>query len=102
MRHAIDRAAADVLREMLEGIDSGSVVVVAFATADDAGEYSVTVRCAERDTPAPSSPSPPPTEGAPDPARCTACTAPLRRFETGSGCTNPACGAQYDDDAGTT
>lgn len=106
MRHAIDKAAADFLREMLEGIDSGAVVVVAFAAVDDEGEYSATIRCAERVAQQASTPeaasTAPPSEGAPDPTRCPTCTAPLRRFDSGAGCTNPACGAQFDDDAGTT
>ena len=45
---ALDRAAELMLREMLEGIEAGRLVVVGFAGADSPDDYGCTVRCAQR------------------------------------------------------
>lgn len=93
MTDAIDKAAADFMREMLAGIEAGTFAVVAFAAADSPEEYSCTVRCAERRV-TEATPAPKPAS---TPASCSFCGAPLIRFEGGTSCSDSKCGAQFDE-----
>jgi hypothetical protein len=95
MTDAIDKAAADFMREMLAGIEAGTLAVVAFAAADNPEEYSCTVRCSERRM-VETEPPKPTSTSAPPPAGCEFCGAPLLRFESGTSCSDVKCGAQFD------